>query len=37
MARPGYDRKTSTFAVAFSLLLAVLTGCSGGDTARAEP
>ncbi|AQW55967.1 ABC transporter permease [Streptomyces hygroscopicus] len=36
MARPGYDRKTSTFAVAFSLPLAVLTGCSGSDTASTE-
>lgn len=36
MARPGYDRRTGAFAVALSLLLMILTGCSGSDEAGAE-
>jgi multiple sugar transport system substrate-binding protein len=36
MARPGYDRRASAFAVALSLLLVALTGCSGGDAASTK-
>nr|WTA00173.1 ABC transporter substrate-binding protein [Streptomyces sp. NBC_00857] len=37
MTRPGYDRRrTSAIAVALSLLLAILTGCSGSDAASTK-